>query len=718
MKNIKYILSYFLALFILFGCNNEEDNFDYLDDLTAPANVNALFQVTQDNTGLVTITPNSEGAVSYKVTYGDATAEAASVKQGSFLQHTYAEGSYSVKIEALGITGLKSEITKELIVSFKAPENLIVTIQNDVAVSKQVNVTATADFGMFYEVYFGEPGIDEPVIVNMGETAHYIYENAGTYNIKVIAKSAAIETTEFTETFLVTAILQPLESARRPSYKQDSDVISIFSDAYTNVSGTDFYPNWGQSTTYTAFNLNGDAMIQYTDLNYQGIDLGSSVDASSMETLHIDIWTAEDTSIDIYPLPNGIIQSDERFVTKQLIANQWNSFDIPLTDFTSQGLSLNDIKQFKFVGNPVGETLFIDNIYFWKAASSYVPLIFDDFDGNSNITTWAQDASVLTIGADNIYNNGINTSLKVLKYDDNGSGEYANIRFDAAGNFDLTTASTFTLKLYVPSSSVTGNQANTIQLKLQNGTIGEPWSSQSVIEKSFLLDTWQEITFDFASDAILGQQNPITRTDFNRVVLQLNGEGNFDKVIGYIDDFAYGPTPPADAAPFATDDFEGATTIAAWIPDAMIIDAAFPIGTLKTGMNYSNTVLKYDDDGSGQYANVNFNVTPNFNLNQKNKFTLKLYVPTSGITGSQINKIQLKLQDGTAGEPWALQSAIEKTIVLDQWQEITFDFGSDTLLGDQNPLDRTDFNRVVIQLNGEGNSDKVIGYIDDFKYHN
>jgi hypothetical protein len=54
-------------------------------------------------------------------------------------------------------------------------------------------------------------------------------------------------------------------------------------------------------------------------------------------------------------------------VTKSLIANQWNSFDIPLSDFTSQGLPISNLKQFKFVGTPwaVG-TVFIDNIYFYK----------------------------------------------------------------------------------------------------------------------------------------------------------------------------------------------------------------------------------------------------------------------------------------------------------------------------------------------------------------
>jgi hypothetical protein len=41
-----------------------------------------------------------------------------------------------------------------VVVSFKAPENLVVTIENDLEVSKKVNIT-TADYALFYDVYFG-----------------------------------------------------------------------------------------------------------------------------------------------------------------------------------------------------------------------------------------------------------------------------------------------------------------------------------------------------------------------------------------------------------------------------------------------------------------------------------------------------------------------------------------------------------------------------------
>jgi len=92
----------------------------------------------------------------------------------------------------------------------------------------------------------------------------------------------------------------------------------------------------------------------------------------------------------------------------------------------------------------------------------------DNFDGNSTISTWLGDDCIMDNNFINPYSTGINTSSKVLKYSDVG-GQYANVRFDAGFNFNLSLGSKFSLKLYVPSSGITGNQNNQISLKLQNG---------------------------------------------------------------------------------------------------------------------------------------------------------------------------------------------------------------------------------------------------------
>ena len=409
---------------MIYACT-EEDNLSFLDNIPAPTNVSAVFSITQDNTGVVTINPIAQGATFFDIYFGDGTADPERINQGNGIKHTYAEGTYQVKIVASNIKGDAIEATKELMVSFKAPQNLVVTTENDAAISKQVNVTATADFATTYDFYSGETGVTQPVSTgNIGEVVSYVYANPGTYSVKVVAKGGAIETTEYTADFLVTEILAPIVSATKPPTRKDEDVISIFSDKYTDIENTDFNPNWSQSTLYNEYDLDGDKMIQYSNLNYQGIDIGSEIDASSMEMLHIDIWTTDATSIDIYPLPNGVQPEDERFVTKTLVADQWNSFDIPMSEFISQGLPVDKLKQFKFVGSG---TVFIDNLYFYKAGSGDT---FDD--GLLTNGDFENGSDSWLVGVDDA------TAAPVVT---NGGNTYYSVDVTAAGNsYDVNTS--------------------------------------------------------------------------------------------------------------------------------------------------------------------------------------------------------------------------------------------------------------------------------------
>jgi beta-glucanase (GH16 family) len=176
----------------------------------------------------------------------------------------------------------------------------------------------------------------------------------------------------------------------------------------------------------------------------------------------------------------------------------------------------------------------------------------DDFEGNGNVYTWFGDACAVDTNRSNPFPQGINTSATVLEYHDQG-GQYANLRFDAANNLNLPNHSVFQIKVYVPSSGITGNQTNQISCKLQDGTLASPWQTQSEVIKPIVLDQWQTITFDFANDPFINLDpsslDPTQRTDFNRVLFQLNGENNNDEVLAYLDDFIYLDTTFASNAP-------------------------------------------------------------------------------------------------------------------------------------------------------------------------
>ena len=85
----------------------------------------------------------------------------------------------------------------------------------------------------------------------------------------------------------------------------------------------------------------------------------------------------------------------------------------------------------------------------------------DDFEGSGTITTWFGDDCGINTSFANPYQNGDNNSATVLQYSDTG-GQYANIRFDVPDNFDLSVNHTFSFKIYVPSSFLTGAQTNQV----------------------------------------------------------------------------------------------------------------------------------------------------------------------------------------------------------------------------------------------------------------
>ncbi|NOR28689.1 MAG: hypothetical protein GQ540_09210, partial [Lutibacter sp.] len=402
MKTFKYFLSILLFVAAVISCSEDElGNLDFVSTAVAPTNLIVLLDVTPDNTGLVTITPNSEGAVSYAIILGDETAEAINVKQGENIQHIYAEGNYNLKVVATGITGLESELTQPLVVSFKAPENLIVTIENDAAISKQINVTATADYAASFDVYFGEEGNDEPITANIGEVASYLYQESGTYTIRVVAKGGAIETTEYTVDFEVTEILQPLTAAPTPN-KLEADVISLFSDVYTPATVDMFVTDWSALTLQEEIAIEENQTLVYRELNYAGIITESApIDASAMEYFHFDVWSTNVTTLKTKFVDfngtgwnNGSDNIEfeiENTITEE---GKWVSFDIPLTDF--EGIPFSDINQMVIAASPVG-TVFLDNMYFWKEPSVTSSVL----DGTWKI---APEAGALKVGPS--YGNG------------------------------------------------------------------------------------------------------------------------------------------------------------------------------------------------------------------------------------------------------------------------------------------------------------------------
>jgi len=164
----------------------------------------------------------------------------------------------------------------------------------------------------------------------------------------------------------------PTTAASTPTVAADR-VLSVFSDAYTNEGGAS-YPYWGQPAGYIApaivqIGTPGNNTLKVDNLSYQGVQLASNIDVSSMTTLHVDFWTPNCTTFEFYLIdsaPVGIPPA-EQAVSVSLTQNGWNSIDIPMSSYNT--LALTGVQQFKFVGTPAGSVVYLDNIYFTKPTS-------------------------------------------------------------------------------------------------------------------------------------------------------------------------------------------------------------------------------------------------------------------------------------------------------------------------------------------------------------
>ena len=109
MRIVNYFLGMLITLAVVSGCKkNVFDDTSSIAGIAIPANLSAMFNITQDNTGLVTITPNGEGGAYYDIFYGDATTAPVRVAVGKSTQHIYAEGVYNVKVVAYNLAGKTS----------------------------------------------------------------------------------------------------------------------------------------------------------------------------------------------------------------------------------------------------------------------------------------------------------------------------------------------------------------------------------------------------------------------------------------------------------------------------------------------------------------------------------------------------------------------------------------------------------------------------------
>ena len=157
-----------------------------------------------------------------------------------------------------------------------------------------------------------------------------------------------------------------------------ANVLSVFSNAYTNIVTPNFNPQFGGSTTVTTIStFNNNDIASYSSNNYTGIMFDNTpINASTRTFMHVDVFVPNgSTSVEFQirdiganqilntDVNNGnpiVDDKDYRFTATGLIANQWNSINIPLAG--NIATQKNNLGAIILVGGP---NFILDNIYFF-----------------------------------------------------------------------------------------------------------------------------------------------------------------------------------------------------------------------------------------------------------------------------------------------------------------------------------------------------------------
>ena len=199
MKKLRIIPGFLFLLAVAVGCSVEDgiDGDTSFVETANTENLDVIFDITNDNSGNVTITPTAEGAVTFVVEYGDGTGTDSSVtlKPGEKTTHSYAEGDYTVKVTAKNIGGESTTAVFPLSIVYRAPENL------QVSLSGNMQVSASADFADSFLVYYGdvENEVGTPLAVGEQLPAHTYPATGAPFTLRVVALSGGEATTEWTK---------------------------------------------------------------------------------------------------------------------------------------------------------------------------------------------------------------------------------------------------------------------------------------------------------------------------------------------------------------------------------------------------------------------------------------------------------------------------------------------------------------------------------------
>jgi len=670
MKNFKYLIAICTSLVLMVSCKKGIfDDVAFIDGASASAKLSALYNITQDNSGLVTITPNGEGVTSFDITYGDGTTTPVTLLPGKNTQHVYKEGLYKVKIVGHNITGKTTETTQDLTVSFRAPENLKMTLTQN---GLNLVVGASATYETFFKVYFGDSSNASPVPFKSfieGQTVSHDYAQAGVYIVKVVALSGGAATTQHSDTIKV---------------GKQIDMPVAFDDPNFDYTMSDF---GGNASSMAADPKVSSNKVMKVDKNvgaefWSGTTIGTGLGfshkmalAANRTKVSVRVYSPAagyDVKLKLEDHTDGNKSVETDVFTT--VANDWETlvfdFSNPTTGTPAVNFAFNYDKASIFFDfgngntwgptNTVKKTFYFDDVTFMPSeivlSQVDLPVTFDVNTVNYSVIDFGNTATSDAVDPTNSANK-VKMTVK-----SNGAETWAGTTMSTGKGFatviPITTGATkMSVDVYSPASGIP------VRLKIEDHN--DPTHSVEAQVNTTKANGWETLTFDFSNQAS-GTEVLHTSYTFDKASIFFDfGSVGSGKVF-YWDNVVFGGSTSSNALGLPLD-FES-TTLNYAFTDFSGGAVTVVSNPTKAGINTSDKVGKMVKGAGDPWAGSYITLDNPIDFSTKKTFKVKVYSPRVGA------KLLLKVENLTDGAV-----AFEKEVTTTkagEWEELTFDYST------------------------------------------
>ncbi|MBK8828752.1 MAG: hypothetical protein IPO26_19295 [Saprospiraceae bacterium] len=255
----------------------------------------------------------------------------------------------------------------------------------------------------------------------------------------------------------------PTAAAPTPT-RNAADVVSMFSNAYTNVAVDTWRTDWS-AAVLEDIQIEGNDTKKYSNLDFVGIEtVTKQIDITAMNHFHIDMWTPNMTTFRVKLVDFGADaafgggdDTEHEVIFDNVVANRWNSLDIPLTQFANL-MGKQHIAQIIFSGLPAGGgTVYIDNVFFFNGViqlpspttaaptptrnAADVVSMYSNAYTNVAVDTWRTDWSAAV--------------LEDIQIEGNDTKKYSNLDFvgveTVTKQIDVTAMNHFHVDMWTPN---------------------------------------------------------------------------------------------------------------------------------------------------------------------------------------------------------------------------------------------------------------------------